>query len=190
MRRFFELRRSWPESYCSLRIGRALKSKVCHLDVYENPCDESYLQNYFISHYKPGHFPDVLPNNNGWFIVSSEFCRALNDTDAEAKAYTASIASILPTFCPDILRSYSLLSVARVVDCLDLSSPGLNWFDQTRNLVKNFDSLRFCKDKIPLGISFFGLMRVPCVFIISDAVRDNIINSKLTGVSFKECELV
>jgi hypothetical protein len=190
MRRFFELHRKWPESFSSLTIVRDPASETSHLEVYEHACDESYLKNFQVTRYHSGCIPDVLPNNNGWLIVSPEFCRALNNTDAEIKAFITPIANIVPMFCPDIIKSYSLLSVSRVIDCLDIRSPDLDWFDHKRSLVEKYRSLRFHKDKIPPGISFFGLARVPVVHIVSDEIHSNIVNANLTGVSFRECELI
>jgi hypothetical protein len=189
MRRFFELQRKWPEIYLSIVIGKVPGSSACHLDVYERPCDESYLQGFCINRYKDGGLPDVVPNNNGWLIVSPEFCRALMDVDADVKAFTTPIVSIVPEFCPDVLKNYSLVSAARVVNCIDVTNPEMDWYDGKHEFVKSYRSLRFHNDKIPPRFSFFGLKIGPCVHIISDAVHDNIVRSNLTGVSFRECEL-
>jgi len=180
----------WPESYASITIERDAKSNVWHTDIYKGKTADDYLRNFRITAFLPGHIPDMLPNNLGWPIVSPRCRDRFLNVDAEVKALAYPINEMLLPKFPAILADYSLLSAPIALDCVDLSSPKIDWFDDTKQLASSFSHLRLIANAIPDGLSFFGLKRIPAVHLISGALRLMLESDRMEGFKFKTCDLI
>jgi hypothetical protein len=190
MRRFYELRRYWPEGNASVKIVKNPESKVHYLDVYEHPCNEAYLLNFQILPSGGGTLLDSLPNNNGWPIVSPRCRKVFEGVNADIKAFIASIRGAVSSGCPEGIKEYSLISTNLVLDCLDLDNSELTWFSETREQVQKHYKLRFFQEKIPARISYFCVGRMASAVIVSGELRDDLMHANITGLYFRECDVV
>jgi hypothetical protein len=188
-RRFFEIQTVWPDDYCSFTISPSPVHKgIRNTNVYKEPCNEDYLREYAMTNFMPGFVPDVLPNNHGWLIVSPQCRKAIERASLETTAHFVSVSACLKW--PKEFANYFLISNAEVFDCVDLTSPELKWFDSSKKLVQQYRRLVLISKQIPPGASFFGVSRVPVVHVVSSAVREGLVNRNITGLDFKECEIV
>lgn len=186
---YYEIIKDWPEGFASLTIERLPNSSAWHTDIYKGKTTKDFLSNFRITNFLPGHLPDMLPNNLGWPIVSARCCKRFATVDANVKATLYPIKDLPLDSCPAVLSSYSLLSASLVLDCLDLTSQDIDWFDDSRQLASAYTKLRFDASKIPERVSFFSIKRLPCVHIISGELRRSLEMDRIEGFKFAECDL-
>ena len=175
----------------SLTLAKAEPNQeATYLDVYEVPCGAQYLKRFRATKYRDGLLHDVISNNYGWILGSPRLCAILNDVQTNIKAFCQTLEEMDFPPCPDIIKNYSLISVSHVLDCLDRNSAALTWFDSSRDNLRKYKFLTLMKSQIPLGASFFCIARSSCVFIVSDSIRDKILEYKVTGLAFRKCEII
>lgn len=184
---FFELRRAWPEGYASVTIRAGAGSAAHHLDVYSRPCGEEFLKNFSVVPRASGPILDALPNNLGWIIVSPRCRGVFEGTGGEIDACAAPLGVSLSSACPAAIHEYALLSTKAVVDCLDLSSPGLTW-DPSRRYLQKHEKLTLRLERIPPKTRFFSVPQVP-LHIVSGSLRSALLAMGATGLSFRECSV-
>jgi hypothetical protein len=191
MRSYFEVNRLWPEGFCSVTITAPPKSKdFSHTSVYKRVCDAEFLKHYGISRFLPGSIPDVLPNNNGWLLISPKGRKLMEQLKAVTRPHFELITEMFDDCVNDFpveLRQYSLISTKAVFDCIDLDSPEISWYDESKKLAESFTKLPLLNSHLPDGPCFFGVKRAPCVFVVSEEFRDSMIQNKITGLRFKQC---
>jgi hypothetical protein len=191
MRSYFEVNRLWPEGFCSVTITTPPSSKdFSHTSVYKRICDANFLKHYGISRFLPGSIPDALPNNNGWLLVSPKCRKLMEQINAVSGPHFELITEMFDDCVnefPAELRRYSLVSTKEVFDCIDLESPEITWFDESKKLAESFTNLPLLNSSLPNGACFFGVKRAPCLFVVSDEFRDCLIQNKITGICFNHC---
>jgi len=186
---FFEIHRDWQEDYSSLTIKRNAGTQISHLDVYEKPCDEAYLRNFKIVRFKRGYLPDLLPNNLGWYLASPRLCKILGNINSEIKAFIQPITCMQFPNCEEAFINYSLVSAARVLDCLDVSSSALTWSNIERTGLQKYTYLPLLRNRIPAMASFFSVAKVVSTFVVSDNLKKEISHNEISGVAFRACVL-
>jgi hypothetical protein len=186
---YFELHRDWPESYASVRITRAQGSRVSSLMVYRGPCREGEIATFHILPYSTGTISDTLPNNFGWLMVSPRARELFEGVDADIKACTTPIRNIVSPECPPEYLDYWLISTNLVLDCLDTDDPTLTWSDSSRKYVEKYDKLRLLRGRVPPSVSFFCVPQT-LIYVVSGPLRDALVNSGISGISFRKCEVV
>jgi hypothetical protein len=129
-------------------------------------------------------FPDLLPNNLGWYLASPRLCNVLKNVDSEIKAFIQPIANMKFPDRHEAVMNYSLVSAAHVIDCLDVTSPALTWFDSERISPQKFTHLRLLQDRIPTEASFFAVGKVVSMFVASDAIHKALETDNYSGVTF------
>ena len=188
---YFELTNLWPENYCSITITNPLPSKgITHTSVYKKACDSEFLKHYSVSRFRDGIIPDALPNNNGWLIISPKCRNLMTLPGAVANPHFEPVAGMLEDCInkfPAELLTYSLVSAKAVFDCIDLDNARVSWFDESKTLVRSFRELPLTDQNLPSGPAFFGVMRAPCLFVVSNEFRDCLIEENISGLGFKEC---
>jgi hypothetical protein len=187
---YFKIEREWPEGYASVGFHKKPSANVSHLDIYKATCGPDYLRHFEITEFSDGEIPDFLPNNFGWPVVSSRCCERFLGIDADVKATSHSIRSLVNQRCPAELKDYFLLSASVALDCLDLTNESLRWHGEGKRLVASYEYLRLVASQIPPRVSFFGIKRMPCLHVVSDELRNSLCQMNLTGVSFRPCEVV
>jgi len=189
MNKFYQLRRSWPDSFASVRIDRKAAGTADHLEVYKRPCHEDYLSLFKITAYNAGLLPDLLPNNFGWSIVSPRFCELLESFQGGGKPVLTRADSMTSELKLPELAGYRLVSTRLVLDCLDLSSSWLEWFDDSKKVLKAYQKLTLIGNSIPLSACFFGVVRAPFMHILREDLWGHLVKARLTGVRFVECDV-
>lgn len=190
MNEFFQIRLDWPEEYCAITIFAKSPTAPRHTTVYKRACDVDFLQHYEVTAFRNGLLPDVLPNNNGWLLVSPRCRQAIEGVQANISAHFVSLGDWVCPHCPQNLSQFSLVSNSYVLDCLDLDNPGLKWFDLSRNLARSYGKLVLLADRIPENAAFFGVARLASSHVISSGVRDSLLTTRIAGISFDPCAIV
>ena len=189
MRKFYEIKRDWGEGFFSIVIKKT-NPNANHLDIYEGLCEVGYISNFKLVKHNNGHIPDMLPNNMGWPIFSSRSCARFIDAGAGTDILFHPLKTILPANFPIELSEYCLLSARQAIECIDLDSDQIDWFDEAKEFMSNFWRLDMVSSKIPDGAHFFGVRRASCVHVISEEVKEKLELDQPDGVTFRACKLV
>lgn len=155
MNKFYEIKRDWGEDLFSIVI-KSTNPNANHLDVYKGLCDASYISNFKLVRFEGSHIPDMLPNNMGWPIFSSRCCARFIDAGAGADILFHPLKMILPASFPIELNEYCLLSAKQAIDCIDLDSDQVDWFDETKEFASSYQRLDLVSSKIPAGVHFLA----------------------------------
>ncbi|MEI9866683.1 MAG: hypothetical protein WDN00_19445 [Limisphaerales bacterium] len=190
MKEHFQLARSWKEKHASVIIHKNATSSVSHLDVYKGRCDANYLSNFQMLKFKKGYIPDMLPNNLGWPIFSSRCCARLVESGAGANILFHPLKKILPLSFPNALSEYCVLSAKTVIDCLDLDSDQVDWFDESKEFVSSYTRLDLVSSKIPPEANFFGILRDSSIHVVSDDVKKELELDQPDGIAFRACFMI
>jgi hypothetical protein len=186
---FFEVSNDWPEGSATITIAEEDREPFRYLDVYKGKCEDAFLDGFQVRKYSPGNLLDILPNNLGWPIASPLCCDCVmrvcvND---EVQLLPIKPLFVLPSL-PIELAGYCLLTSRTVLDCLELSSPDLRWFDEARKHVRNYRKLPLRLAAIPPDVNYFCVKRLPTIHVVSSALKDALVQVGVTGWDFMRCD--
>lgn len=188
-REFFKVFTDCPEWSATITITEEDRSPLRYGDVYQGKCEADFLDGFQVRMYSRGKLLDVLPNNLGWPIASARCCECVLSVCANDEVQILPIKPlfVLPSF-PVELAGYSLLTSRTVLDCLELASPDLRWFDEARKFLKSYRKLPLRASAIPADVNYFCVKRFAAIHVVSSELKNAIAHAGITGWGFMRCE--
>lgn len=188
-REFFRAWWDWPKGSAALTIREENRTRLRYGDIYKGICGADFLDGFQLTKVSRGRFLDILPNNLGWAIASTRCCECVLrvSTNSEVQCLPIKPLLLLPSL-PSELAGYSLITTRTVLDCLELASPDLCWFDESQRLVKSFSKLPLSLSKIPADANLFCVKRLPAAYVVSGEMKDALTHMGITGWGFERCD--
>lgn len=187
--KFFELELAWSEGVQAITVDY-LGNPVDPMKVWGMETDKYFLHHFRFELKQSGKRTEVLANNFPWLIVSHRVEEAIVGSGAGSNVVLTEFPSNSCTLrAYEVLKSFKLMSICLIVNCLDLEKSDLTWcVYRGKKHVEIARRIRLKPDGVPSGAHIFTVPELRGRAFVSEAVREKLAAIRSLGCTFGDLE--